>query len=295
MAKIGALEVPPALVVLWNQLFTVSDNRVHGAVRKIGYLTSRRKVVNLTTRSLLPQIKELRNSLTVDEVNAWKSAAAAGGQNWWNLFVTDTSYRIKYGMAGTAHPSLLHQYKVGRIEIAAPATRAKLVQYHPVLYYINKKMRGSTTIREDVPITEKLLLPLTIGLSYKSNLGSNGATPKAEFYAIIFSSYQGRTIETKVGLSLNLSQPWTSATAVATEVIGVARSYNLYFELTDVSGSLEFDNIVATHTGTNYARDKRCNDVNNELTATNFQIEKSWEELYLPTGSGFDSVYPADE
>lgn len=294
MAKIGALEVPPALVVLWNQLFTVSDNRVHGAVRKIGYLTSRRKVVNLTTRSLLPQIKELRNSLTVDDVNAWKAAAAVGGQNWWNLFVTDTSYRIKYGMAGIAHPSLLHQYKVGRIEIAAPATRVKLVQYHPVLYYINKKMRGSTTIREDVPISEKLSLPLTIGLSYKSNLGSNGTTPKAEFYAIIFSSYQGRTIETKVGLSLNLSQPWTSAQTIATEVIGVARSYNLYIELTDVSGSFEFDNIIANHTGTNYARDKRCNDVNNELSVTNFQIEKSWEELILPTGAAFDSVYPID-
>lgn len=295
MAQIGALVVPPELVDLWNKLFTVSDNRVHGAVRKIGYLTSRRKVVNLTTKSLLPQIKEMRNSLTVDEINDWKAAAAVSGQNWWNLFVTDTSYRIKYGIGGIAHPSLLHQYKVGRIEIAAPATRVKLVQYHPILYYINKKMRGSTTIREDIPITEKLSLPLTIGLSYKSNLGSNGATPKAEFYAIIFSSYQGRTIETKVGLNLTLSTQWTSATTIASEVIGVARSYNLYIELTDVSGSFEFDNIIANHTGTNYARDKRCNDVNNELSATNFQIEKSWEELFLPTGAGFDSVYPADE
>lgn len=295
MALIGALEVPPELVDLWNKLFTVSDNRVHGAVRKIGYLTSRRKVTNLTTKSLLPQIRELRNSLTVDEVNAWKAAAAVSGQNWWNLFVTDTSYRIKYGIGGIAHPSLLHQYKVGRIEIAAPATRVKLVQYHPVLYYINKKMRGSTTIREDIPITEKLSLPLTIGLSYKSNLGSNGATPKAEFYAIIFSSYQGRTIETKIGLNLSLSSEWVSASTVSSEVIGVARSYNLYIELTDVVGSFEFDNIIATHTGTNYARDKRCNDVNNELTRTNFQIEKSWEELFLPTGAAFDSVYPADE
>lgn len=295
MALIGALVIPPELVILFNQLFTVSDNRVHGAVRKIGYLTSRQKIINLTSRSLLPQIKELRDGLTVGDVDDWKAAAAAGGQNWWNLFVTDTSYRIKYGIAGRATPSLFHQYKVGRIEIATPATRVKLVQYHPVLYYVNKKMRGSTTIRENVSITEKLSLPLTIGLSYKSNLGANGTSPKAEFYAIIYSSYQGRTIETKLGLDLNLSQPWTTAQAVATEVIGVARSYNIYFELTNVSGSLEYDNIVAVHTGTNYARDKRCNDVNNELTRTNFQIEASWEEIHLPTGSGFASVYPADE
>lgn len=294
MAKIGALVVPPELLDLWNRLFTVSDNRVHGAVRKIGYLKSRSKVVNLTTRSLLPQIKSMFNTLTVDEVNAWKSAAAVSSQNWWNLFVTDTSYRIKYGLPGAARPSLLHQYKVGRIEIAAPANRAKLVQYHPILYYINKKMRGSTTIRENVAITEKLALPLTIGLSYESNLGSSGASPKAEFYALIYSSYQGRTIETKIGLNLNLSQSWTSATAIATEVIGVARSYNLYIELTDVRGDFEFDNIIARHTATNYARDKRCNDVNNELTRSNFQIERSWEELTLPAGAAFDSIYPAD-
>lgn len=295
MALINALTVPPELVDLWNKLFTVSDNRRYGAVRKIGYLTSRQKVTNLTTRSLLPQIRELRNGLTIQEVNDWKTAAAAGGQNWWNLFVQDTSYRIKYGIAGIAHPSPLHQYKVGRIEIAAPATRVKLVQYHPNLYYINKKMRGSTTIREDIPITEKLLLPLTIGLSYKSNLGSNGATPKVEFYAIIKSSYQGRTIETKVGLELNLSSQWTSATATSSAVIGVARAYDLFIELTDVVGYIEFDNVVANHTGTNYARDKRCNDINNELTRVNFQIEKSWEELFLPAGTAFDSVYPADD
>ena len=292
MVLIGSLVVPPELQVLWNNLFVVSDNRRYGAVRKTGYLTSRQKVTDLTTRSLLPQIKALRDNLTVAEIDAWKVAGAASGQNWWNLFVADTSYRIKHGISGVNSPSPLYQYKVGRIEIAAPATRAKLIQYHPNLYYVSKKMRGSTTMREDVAITEKLSLPLTIGLSYQSNLGSAGASPKAEFYAIIKSSYQGRTIETKTSIALNLATAWTRQTIVIDDVIGVARSYDLFIELTDVNGTFDFDNIVAQHNGTNYARDKRCNDVNNELTLVNYQIEKSWEELILPIGAAYDSIYP---
>ena len=294
MAKIGTMNIPPEFALLWQRCFGISDNRVHGAVRKSGYLTAREKKIVLSNKSLLSQIKETWATLTPAEQANWKAVGVACGQNWWNLFVQDTSYRIKYGIAGIALPSPLHQYKVGRIEIATPATRVKLVQYHPVLYYINKKMRGGTTVREDIPITEKLLLPLTIGLSYRSNLGSVGTSPKAEFYAIIYSSYQGRTIETKVGLNLDLSTAWTSASTTATEVLGVARYYSLFIELTDVRGYFEFDNINSTHTATNYARDKRCNDVNNELDKTNFQIETSWEELFLPATAGFDSVYPAD-
>lgn len=64
--------------------------------------------------------------------------------------------------------------------------------------------------------------------------------------------------------------------------------------LDGVRGWLEWDNVLAKHTGTNYARDYRCTDVNNELTSVNYQIEKSWEEQFLPSHTAFDSVYPAD-
>jgi hypothetical protein len=294
MAIVNQLTIPPELEVLWNQLFNVADNRVFGSIRQTGYLTSRQKVKNLTAKSLLPQLKQLRAGLSPAEVAAWKAAGAASNQNWWSLFVQDTSYRMKYGIAGIAPPSPLHQYKVGRIEIAAPATRVKLAQFHPVLYYVNKKVRGSTTLREDVAISEKFVLPLSLALSYRSNLVSVGSTPAAQFYAIIYSSYQGRTIETKVDIPLDSMSSWTRETVSCTDVIGVARYYTLYIEITDLNGWLEFDNIEAIHNGTNYARDKRCNDVNNTLTRTNFQIEKSWEEQYLPAGAAFDSVYPAD-
>ena len=183
---------------------------------------------------------------------------------------------------------------VGRVEIAAPATKVVLAQFHPILYYVSKKMRGNTTEREDVAVNERLQLPLEIGCSFRSNLTSAAAEPKAEFYAIVYSSYQGRTIETKVGFDIPLTTGWTQQTASISGVIGVARSYDLYINLDGVRGWFEWDNVIAEHTGTNWARDKRCLDVNNELTVANYQIEKSWEEQFLPSGTGFDSVYPAD-
>lgn len=292
MAVVGALEVPPELLELFRSIMSSTSNRRSGAIRKSGYLPSRAQIVKLTTRSLLPQIRDDWNALSDLERAAWKAAAATTGQNGWNLYVQDRAYRIKYGIPGAATPSLLHQYKVGRVEINAPAQKAMLAQFHPNLYYVSKKVRGDTTQYEDVAVNEKLVLPLTVGCSFRTNLTATTGTPKAEFYALVYSSYQGRTIETKVGFDFPLSTDWTEETATLSDVIGVARSYTLFINLDGVRGYVEWDNVVAQHTGTNWARDKRCNDVNNELTKVNYQIEKSWEEQHLPTGTAFDSVYP---
>lgn len=294
MAQVGTLEIPPELAEAFAKLLSATSARRTGAVRKHGYIPSRAQIVKLTTRSLLPQIRDLWNNLTTSEQAAWKAAAAVTSMNGWNLFVQDTAYRIKYGLPGVATPSLLHQYKVGRIQIETPAQAVRLAQFHPRKYYISKKMPGKTTQREDVAIYEPFQLPLTIGCSFRSNLVAVTDAPKARFYAIVYSSYQGRTIESEVGFDIPLESDWQSQTATITEVIGVGRSYNLWIDLAGVRGWFEWDNVVSLHTGTNWARDKRCNDVNNELSTVNYQIEKSWEEQFLPSGAAFDSVYPAD-
>lgn len=294
MAITGTLEVPPELLELFNKIISPSNTRRSGAVRKHGYLQSRQKIVNLTTRSLLPQIRDLKLTLTTAEINQWKAAAKAQNSNWWNLFVQDTAYRIKYGIEGLAQPSTIHQYKCGRIEIAAPAEKVVLTQYHPNKYYVSKKKRGNTTIREDVPVFEILQLPLTIGLSYRSQLVPTRSNYKARMYANIYSSYQGRTIETELELPLELTSGWRQKAVQINEALGAVRYYQLFIELDGVQGWLEFDNTKAIHTGTNWARDYRCNDVNNEPTRTDFQIEKSWEEIFLPYKTAFDSIYPED-
>lgn len=294
MTQVGSIEVPPELKLLFDKLVAPVSPRTRGAVRKLGYLPSRQQKIKVSNRSLLPQIRDMWISLSTTEQDAWKAAGAVTHVNGWNLFVQDTAYRIKYGLVGVAEPSLVHQYKVGRIEIVAPAQKVVLAQYHPNKYYVSKKLPGKTTQRVNVAIFEHLQLPLQVGCSFRSNLTAVTGTPIAKFYANVYSSYQGRTIETEVGFNIPLNTDWTIETATISDVIGVARFYDLFIVLDGVRGWIEWDNVKAVHNGTNFARDMRCNDVNNELTRANFQIEKSWEEQFLPIGASFDSVYPAD-
>lgn len=294
MAIVGGLDIPDELIALFRELMRVSDTFKHGSVAKHGHLLSKQKKLDVSTRSLLPQISELWAGLTTEQKADWLTASTESGMRAWNLFVQDTSYRLKYGITGLATPSVYHQYKVGRLEINAPASSAKLAQYHPETYWKLKKVVGTKGQYEDVKITERLALPFVFGLSYRAGLTATTGTPIAKAYAIITSSYQGRDIETQAEFDIDLSTGWKRSTITVSEVLGIVRSYDIYLDFVDVRGYFEWDNVECTHNGTNYARDYRCSDVNNELTTYNYQIEKSWEELLLPTGTAFDSVYPQD-
>lgn len=294
MATIAGLEIPPELLRLFRELMRVNDSRRYGSLAKHGYLMSKQKKRDVSTRSLLPEISALWQALDAPTKSAWALAGTASSYRAWNLFVQDTAYRLKYGIGGLATPSALHQYKVGRLEIGAPASSATLAQYHPEHYWKIKKVVGTKGQYEDVKVVERLALPFTLGVSYRTELTATSGSPKARIYAQILSSYQGRDIETEAVIEFALSSGWTRETITATEVVGVVRSYNVYIEFANVRGWFEWDNLSCTHSGTNYARDFRCSDVNNELTRINYQIEKSWEETILPTGAAYDSVYPAD-
>ena len=294
MAVVAGLEVPEYLITLFRELMRVNDSRRYGSVAKHGYLMSKQKKRDVSTRSLLPEISALWQALDAPTKSAWALAGAESGYRGWNLFVQDTAYRLKYGVGGVATPSLLHQYKVGRLEILAPADQALLVQYHPEHYWKIQKVVGTKGQYIDVKVTERLALPYTFELSYRAELTPTSGTPIAKAYATIISSYQGRDIETEVGFEIDLSTGWQRENITITEALGVVRSYNIYLEFVDVRGWFEWDNLNSSHSGSNYGRDFRCSDVNNELTRVNYQIEKSWEELILPTGSAFDSVYPQD-
>jgi len=291
MAVIGSLEIPQELIDLWNTTFRPVEKRRYSAVAAKGHLMTPQKKRDVATRSLLPEISAAWAALSDSQRLAWKNAGDQSRYNAWNLFVQDTAYRLKYGLSGLATPSIYHQYKVGKITIGGSAQRVLLTQYHPTTYYKMKKIRGSKAQYEPIKITEQLVLPLELGMSYKTALTAVTGTPKVKFYATVISHYQGRNISTNFGFDMDLSSGWARQTTSVTEVLGVARSYNLNIELDGVQGEFYFDNVLSQHTGTNYARDFRCNDVNNDLSAINYMIESSWEEQFLPTGAAFDSVY----
>lgn len=292
MSLVGFIDVPPELAELFARLVRQNDPKRYGSVAQNGHLLSKHQKVDVSGRSLLPEIRALWASLSPTEQLEWKTCAAQNNYNGWTQFVQDMSYRLKYGIPGIATPSLYHQYKVGRLEIGAPASRALLVQYHPARYYVQKKVTGTKGQYIDVPIYEKLMLPLSVGLSYAANLIPTSDNPVARFYADVVSHYQGRDIHNEIGFNIPFETDWTRQITGVAEVPGVARYYDLRLEFTDVRGWFEWDNVRSYHSGTNYARDFRCSDVNNTLTRVNYQIEKSWEEEVLPFGAAFDSIYP---
>jgi len=291
MATVGGLQVPPELLQLWQDFFRPHSRQKYGSVAKKGHLLTPKAKLVVAQRSLLPEITLLWQGLSSSERLAWSHAAQQNGQTGWRLFVQDTSYRLKYGLSGIATPNYYHQFKVAHVDIAAPASGVHLVQYHPASYYKRRKVPGTKSQYEEVEVREKLTLPLTVGVSYRTNLTAVAQNAKIEVYATITSSYQGRTIESEARIALPLSSDWARATTIVAEVLGTVRSYNLFVRADGCRGWFEFDNVLCYHSGANYARDARCGDVNNTLTNTNYQIEKSWEEILLPDGAAYDSIY----
>lgn len=295
MALSGYADIPDEWKEYFDKLIQWNNRYYNaGPKKKIGIIPEKKKN-DVPSRSLLPQISELWRGLSESEQNFWKSAGSQTNYNGWNLFVQDTSYRLKYGHEGLATPSDYHQYKVGRLQIDAPADTLVIQQEHPAEWWKKVKIRGSKSLYEAVPIYEQLMLPLTIGISYRSELTAINDNPIAKFYAKIISSYQGQDIETEVGFNLNLAQSWTRQTETSTEVLGVARWYTLLIELRNVRGFIEFDNLESRHTGTNYGRDIRCTNIDAAFSKIYFQVAKAWELIEGNSYTDYDSVYPDDE
>lgn len=294
MALVSYVNPTPDLKDRFDRAFTPVYKTKHSSLRWNGRIIPARRKSSISTRSLLPQIRDIWASLTPTEQQAWKDAAAAASYNAWNAFVQDQSYRLKNGIGGVATPSIYHTYKVGRINVSEPNTNFKLEQIHPIEYFKMAKVRGTKSQRVPVSIIEQLLLPLEIGLSYRTDLTAAGPEPYARFYAEVTRSYQGLDLLEKLTIDIPLSSAWSRQLATLADVVGSARWYSLFIELNDVSGFIEFDLVRAFHSGTNFARDFRCTNISSGFSNYNYQLPASWAADAPAAGVTFGSVYPTD-
>lgn len=294
MAKVAYVNPEPDIKDRFTKQFTPVYKTKYSSLRFNGGLISPRKKKTISTRSLLPQIRDIWNNMDNLEQYAWQQAGLQAGYNGWNCFVQDMAYRLKNDIPGVATPSIYHTYKVGRIEMNSPADFFRLEQLHPVEYYQMKKVRGTKSQREPVAIVEQLTLPLEVGCSFRSSLTATGPNPYAKFYADVVHSYQAQDLHTRVGFDIPLSSSWDRQIETLSSVAGKARWYSLYFELSDVSGFMEFDLVRAFHTGTNFARDFRCTNISAGFSNFNYQLPPSWAADAPEEGVIFGSVYPTD-
>ena len=291
MAKTSYISIPSGLDIQYSQALQSGDRFTlpHVKVKRIFMSRSRKK--GLTEKSLMVSLAPVWAGFSDTVKNAWISAGVACDMAGWRLFVQDTSKRISNSISGYATPSDLYQSMVGRITVQSPATGLTLLQLHPQTYFVNKKVVGTRSQYEPVQITETLSLPVDIAISYKSSLVSAGGSPRARFYIIIYSNYQGRQLENVCKIDFSLSHDWERLTASISSVEGVFTGYTAFIEIYNATGTLLFDNVEILHDSHNYARDPFCNSIETEFTKAFYQIPKAWDVQTIVDGAQFDSVY----
>lgn len=291
MAKTSVLTIPPGLDTTYFKSLQSGDRFIIPHIKVKRVFTSRSRKKGLTQKSLMVSLAPVWAGFTDEVRTAWNTAGLECDMSGWKLFIQDTSVRMANDIAGYADPNTLYQSKVGKIEIEAPAIGLTLLQLHPESYYINRKVTGTRSEYSPVLVRESLSLPVNIAISYKSNLTSAGSDPLAKFYIIIYSNYQGRTIENLCEIPFALVHDWERLTASISGVIGQFRGYTAFIKIQDCRGTLLFDNVDIIHGGMNWARDPFCNSIQTTFTKAFYQIPKNWAPEEIITGAFYRSVY----
>ena len=291
MAFVSYVDIDPAQESTFFKIATAQDRFSYSRIRKKTSFFSRHKRFLLLNKSLLPQIATLWAGLSTAEKNAWTTAGAFNYLNGWRTFVAEMSIRIKLGLSTSYTPSNFHQGWFGHLTIASPANEIKIAQYHPAYYYVRHKVAGIKGLYEPVKVNEPITLPITIGLSYYSDLVASLPNPYAKFYIIVRSSYQGIDRENVCEIDIDAVSDWKAVTATITQVYGYVIGYTAYIHIYGYRGDFYFDNVKLYHSSVNWARDFKCSDINASFSNTYYQIPKNWVELELPSGALYDSDY----
>lgn len=291
MAKISYKLIPPEFDLQYFKALNPSDRYTFSSVRRTRAFESRAKILGITQRSVLPEASVVWATFSPAEVALWNSAGAESNLTGWRLFVKDFAWAKKLEMSAPLEPDLKYQVEVGRLSISSPASSIKIAQLHPNAYYVLRKVSGTKSQFEPVQVIEDFSLPLEMSVSWKTSLVSAGASPRARIFAVVYSHYQGRKIETELSIEFGLSDEWSRNTVTLNNVKGVVNGYTVFIECQDVVGDLFFDNVDLVHSGQNWARDPFCYNIRSTYTKSFFQIPRHWVTIDVPEGAFYDSFY----
>lgn len=303
MARTSFQNVPDELRPLFNKALEQRDRFGLGVVQGAKRLLSDRERKLLSRKAIVNSPMEGRGSLfkylapfwwqlSAPQRETWKEAGAISGLSGWQLFISDNAVRIRNSMALPVPPSLLWQVRAGHLKIESPASELILKQDHPLEYWVLQKRRGQPWKSDPVLLKEQFSLPLQIAIRYKSNLIPATGEKKARYFARVWTSYQGKNTETDIEIPFAVSTDWTLAQASTAGLRGILISYTLFLEIKGYTGEVLFDNIRAVHTGTNWARDPRCDEINKKFKNAFAMVPPFWVPVSLPEGSSFASQYP---
>ena len=303
MARTQFLDIPDELKNLYDASLEKRDRFVLGVVQgakrepsKAQKALLRRPAIiasPMTARgSLFRFLSPLWRALSPAQKAVWTAGGVPSGLTNWQTFISDNAARIKNSLTLSVPPSELWQVRAGHIKIVAPATELVLKQEHPLDYWITQKVPGRSWKKELVLIRETFSLPITLEIRYKSDLTAEGSPQIARYLARVWTSYQGEDIETDFAINFDPSTDWTFATVETSALRGIVIGYTLFLEITGYRGELLFDNIRAVHSGTNWARDPRCDAINQTFQKAFSVVPPFWIPVSVPAGASFVSSFP---
>lgn len=291
MAKISYKLIPPEFDISYSKALTANDRYTFSSVRRTRAFDSRAKIQSITQKSVLPEASAIWAGLDVAQKEQWELAGDESNLTGWRLFVKDFAWAKKLEMSVPLLPDLKYQVEVGHLSISSPASSIKIAQLHPNSYFVLRKVSGTKSQFEPIKVIEDFSLPLELSVSWKTQLTAVGIEPVARIYAVIFSHYQGRKIETVLQIPFGLSDEWSRDSVILNNVIGVVNGYTVYIDCSDVVGDIYFDNVNLIHSGQNWARDPFCYNITSTYTKAFFQIPRHWVTIDVSEGANYESFY----
>lgn len=303
MARTSTIDTPDELKNLFNKAFEKRDRFFLGALqghkrepsRAQKKLLKRTAIINSPMEgrgSIFKYFSPYWHALSTAQKDVWKAGGVPSGLSGWQLFISDNAARVRNSLSFPVPPSELWQVRTGQIIIESPASSILMKQEHPLDYWISRKIPGKPWKQEPILLHESFSLPLELAIRYKSDLTPFGPEQIARFYAVVWTSYQGQDIENIIEIPFEESTDWTYEEADTTSLRGILIGYTLYIELVGYRGELLFDNVRAIHSGTNWARDPRCDFVNKEFKKAFSLVQSFWIPEDQGEGVSFSTVYP---
>lgn len=261
MAKVYGITLLPGVELIYNKTIKMYDLSIHCNIGKNRRFTTRQQKYQIKDASKLFEAAYAWSYLTEEQKQAWYTAGDTSGVNGYALFCQDKIYRLMNGIAGTATPSIYHQYKIGHIKIESPSNSVQLEENHITPY----------------------IYPTTIKISYKTALTESGGTGTAKliFRGLRFKS--GQNIEDDDVIIMNLNDGWKTEELTIPEREGTRVSWKLLIQVENCVGDLWFDNLFVEYSATIQNRDPMCE-----------QFPTYWNFENLGEGITLESIYCPD-
>ena len=284
MVKTQSIQIPPGMERLQRRSVQQRDRFFLGVSQSQRSALSRPKKNQLRAQSLFSILAPFWRNLSADEKQSWRLAGVPTGLTNWQSYISQSAGYRRVGDTTPPEPSNFHTGNTGLISNSAGDDSLMITQLHPQKYLVARPIPGQRWKSELSTITEPFSFPITFSFNYFYSPGVSAVGPSPTALLQIRTSYQGQDVIRDYSFSLQTENAWTPATITVSNQLGYFVSYTVSIDCRVSPADLYFDNLEIVHTGTNWARDPRCNFVDRKFTRAFSLVSPFWSVSHQ-TGS----------